>query len=165
MKKIFGSDGAVFDAVFSFFRPVTLVIRFGCDVFWMVFVKRSYGCDWYVSEKRHFDSSQTVLVNGNPKSKAARSGMSLFWQINFGWRWLAILEPAGGAGPKRIGFVDGNGKRHICTVETRRHRYFGMMVGGEPCTFFALDEDGEQVPLRLVKIASKYWLPKGTLVL
>jgi len=162
MKRLFGSESVISDAASSFFMPLKLTLVFLYDALWTI-LKKPWGCRWSMYLE-NVDLLKACRVEGDSRAKPARSNISLKWKLSFSWKLMAVLEPQGPR-PVRFGFIDPGGGVHLCSKRVRRHKYVAMTLGPDACTFFAVTENGEQVPVRQVNRASRYWLPRKTMVL
>lgn len=147
-----------------YFRPLWLLIKRTFVLFLWLFWepisrKRSHWWHWkpYQPNVNH---RLCQWVAGNPKSKPRTSFWSNLWQTNFGWQWVAVLEPYD-IQPFQIGFVEEDGRRRLCSKPVKNRR-IGMLLGPDPIRFFAVNQKGEQIALRLVMIATKYRMPRKT---
>lgn len=74
----------------------------------------------------------------------------------WGWNTVAVLEVSEEAAKAgyRVGYRSFFGATMLET-EVLHARRFRMRIGHEPCTFFALDASGREVPLLLVERTTK----------
>ncbi len=102
----------------------------------------------------------TVTVPGDPTAKPVTGLWSKFWNYNFGWKKVALIEPAI-KGPYRVGFrmriYNQDTKiyeevRKICNV-TIYAPVCALLVGDRAVEFFAINRISDRpVELKSVKI-------------
>ncbi len=54
----------------------------------------------------------------------------------------------------RVGYITHNGKQRIQTAPINNN-YFKMFLRHEPCTFFALDKDDNEIKLQIVAVTTR----------
>jgi hypothetical protein len=126
--------------------------------------KRSHWLHWKnINMGLYLDD--TVSVFPDLKAQPRQNAWSMFWQTNFFWKKVAIVKPTDDChtlNKYRIGIMcEYNENVQICTIPISKDNSVALLVGDKPLIAFALDHDGNQIPLKLVKISDKYHLPKG----
>lgn len=89
-------------------------------------------------------------VDGDPTVAPTRWWNHLYL-LMFCWKKIAVFQVMPGDDDKGyyIGYVPMSGRAMISTELTHTGT-FSVKEGFEPCTFFALDRDGREIPLELV---------------
>lgn len=104
-------------------------------------------------KRRHdLDHVQGVQLEGDPFVPPTPSNpFMLFWYIHFVWRTVVVFQydksPNQGF---RIGFRNSRGETYVRGGGILYERRFAVRIGCEPCTFFALDALGSEIPLRKI---------------
>lgn len=93
------------------------------------------------------DAPQGITVEGDKNALPTR-WWNLRWMIERGWKTVVVLE-AQTRKKFRVGFYPKTGEKKIWSVPLHGHR-FHVLVGREDCTFFAIDEKNNEVPLVFV---------------
>lgn len=106
-----------------------------------------------------------VKVNGDPTMPATHWWNIIF--LLFYWKKVAIFQvkSADTPTPYMVGFKAANGNQKICTKILTAPK-FGVKIGKEGCTFFAIETSGDkffegEIPIKLVRITIKKNLPRG----
>lgn len=93
-----------------------------------------------------------TLVAGDPEAPPTRWWNH--WYLLFrGWKTIVtfgVNVESVDNWPYRVGYKDFNGNVMLCDHEHSAPR-FTALIGREGCRFFALNEDGHEVPLRLLQ--------------
>ena len=144
-------------------RPVLLWI-------WtIVSKKQSLGFDWE-DLNLDLDLDEMIFVRPDPEALPIISKWSGFLQINFGWKETVVVEPTTDCRTLqsyRVGFCSpvNGGKEQVCQVSVPRDKKTALSVGPQAFFVFAIDEKGNQIPIRMVSYLNKEKLSKDTFLL
>lgn len=95
------------------------------------------------------------LIKGD-KTVPPTTKWNYYWLRWFVWKRVVVFEvdrEAAGRG-FRVGFKKPDGEAEVCLATCYSHRY-KMRLGHEDCIFFAVNEQGREIPLKVVEIAHK----------
>jgi hypothetical protein len=95
-----------------------------------------------------------LLVEGD-KTMPPTTWWNFHWLYWFGWKRVVVFEvsPEIASRGFHVGFKQGSeAKVHFATCRVRR---FKLRLGHEDCTFFAIDDTGREVPIKLLDVAGK----------
>ncbi|MDD5726509.1 MAG: hypothetical protein PHC53_03845 [Patescibacteria group bacterium] len=95
------------------------------------------------------------LVKGD-KNAPPTKWWNYHWLLWFGWKCVAVFRVSDEVAEKgyHVGFKPQTGEAEI-HLALCHSRTFKMAIGHEDCVFFAIDEKGHEVPLKLLAIAKK----------
>ena len=100
-----------------------------------------------------FDGAvQGTMVEGD-RTVPATHWWNHWWLVWRGWQTVSVFEALTDK-PFRVGFRNQWGKAYLRSSPLT-DRVFNALVGFEDCTFFAIDEDGREVPLTIVRRISR----------
>ena len=133
-------------------------------IFWRPFVKKqSYCWQWRDFDKNFVtglsvNQRKIIAVDKDPKAKSRQGFWNNFYQTNFGWQKVAVVESARADGADvdyQAGFYDADDD--ICQLcSLIRHGRTGLLVGPHDVKFFLISPDnGEVIPIRLQAIKTK----------
>lgn len=107
--------------------------------------------------KRFTGRVDGIEVKGEPGMPAS-SWWKIPFLILFYWDTVQVFEMTASVGRYRVGFVpfDGPTRLRSKPVLTRQ---FAARIGREDCRFFAVDNDGTELPLKAVRRMKKRDLP------
>ena len=127
------------------------------------FKKRSHFWHWRTYEKQY---AYWITAKGDPSAKSRQSRLGQFWQTNFGWEKVVILQPKGNYAryDYRIGFSSvesGQKVKQLCSIVL--YGRCAVLVGPDNVSFFAVKEycDDSFIPLEVIDVAEKKKLPRG----
>lgn len=141
------------------------ILWFLLKLLWEPFsLKRSH---WWHWQKVNLGRDiKPLIVEGDKTSLDRNTAWRNFWQTNFGWQKVAVLEVANCVWchegqfyvPFQIGWGEVNGKSkkqlEICSI-VHLEPILGLLLGPSDVNFFAFDLEGRPVELRLLKVITK----------
>lgn len=95
------------------------------------------------------------LVKGD-KTAPPTKWWNYHWLLWFGWKKVAVFKVSDEAAKNgyHVGFKPSAGEAEV-HLALCHSRTFKMAIGREDCIFFAIDEKGREVPLKLLAVAKK----------
>jgi hypothetical protein len=103
---------------------------------------------------------RAVYVPGNRIAKDRSTLWRRFWQSNFAWKTVIILEPENYTGEWHLGYSargEGWAKKEWCTVILCGK--VAALVGPEDVSFFGIDNRKNPIQIRVVEWTIKEQLP------
>jgi hypothetical protein len=94
-----------------------------------------------------------IVVQGHPNAIDRSSWWNNFYQTNFGWKNVIVVEPEGYRGLWHLGFStrqDTGGVTQYCTVLFNGQEQVGPLVGPYDTIFFAFTS--EEKPIKLINV-------------
>ena len=121
-------------------------------------LKRSHFWNWSVFDNaKNIINTKTGYVTGREiRSGSRNTRWSMLWQTNFGWQSIVVVYPKN-ASCYRILFSSKSSdfkRLEICDLLV--DGYIGLLIGPDETRFYALDENGRQVPLQMFVKTSKH---------
>jgi hypothetical protein len=131
-------------------------------IFWEpISKKRSHGFQWVPFDGELDLMRGVVAVTGSLEAKDRDTFWRNFWETNFGWNEVAVIRINNtllGFDKKfksfRVGLI-AEGKKEICEINFKPEQKVGLLIGPEEVRFFAIDENGEQLPVLWVSRKKK----------
>lgn len=83
------------------------------------------------------------------KNVPATKWWNHLWLVLAGWKTMVVfqvMDEAKAEAGYRVGYKDKFGRCKVCHVVSNS-RKFKMLIGHEGCTFFAVDLDGNELPI------------------
>jgi len=101
---------------------------------------------------------KTLTIRGIKKEKPREGFWPNFWQTNFGWKNVVVIEPHT-KGLYNIGLWDKTfGRKQLCSCLCKGR--IGLLIGPSDVEFFALDKKGDYCDLIFVESTTKKELSK-----
>ncbi|MFA5155627.1 MAG: hypothetical protein WC453_04305 [Patescibacteria group bacterium] len=119
--------------------------------FWEPFsVKHSHWWHWLSYQEPLPDNEDCLIIAANPAARRANKFWPNFYERNFGWQQVALLNVYDDTGQParnyRAGYSCG-AKKEICSILLSRG--VGVLIGPEDTLFFAVSQDGRPLRVRL----------------
>ncbi len=125
--------------------------------------KKSYAWQWRnfdkdLVNKLSVNRQQVVMADKDPQAKSRQGFWPNFYQTNFGWQKVVVIEPAkeqDADADYQVGFYDA--EDDVCQLCTLiRQGRTALLVGPNDAKFFAVYSDtGEVMPIRLQRLTTK----------
>ncbi len=119
-------------------------------------LKKSHWWHWLPYEGVLPNHEYCLTVGGDPKAKKADDFWPNFYERNFGWQKVALLHVYDDKGrlaeDYHLGYSLG-AKKEICSLLLSHG--VGALLGPEPTTFFAIDQDGLPLQVQLYCYTSR----------
>ena len=128
-------------------------------------MKRSHWFNWEKAAASHTLrelKGYCLIVPGNGWAHGWRTPFGRFWQLNFGWKRVAIvrLKSHYDRESYQIGFIPPSGIPEVCSLVVTGS--VALLIGPEATNFFARDPHSLGMrELEFVGEAEKQKLPKG----
>lgn len=167
---------------FEYMKPLLVVLRPVCFVLTPFWLLLKYLCTGAIMASRTMRAAGRVpkgkwedcaypireelcvTVPGDPGSVSRMTLWQTLFTSGCGWGPVAVVAAADKTKPYRLGLAQGTGRRkEIHSALNPKGSSVGLRVGREALNLFALDEDGNQLPVEIVRMTVReIW--KGTLL-